>query len=290
MQCSSRFAAILTIALGCLIAPVARAQLTTFAQFFERDGDSAFSYTSSGTAGAGGSAGLATPNVAIYFQYLGITNLPADLAGIQNAHLAFTSFTSLGPTVSSNGFDNVFNGSGVNSAMITITRDTPAAEGNGSRTLLLQAVFTPFVFSGSGGSGALNASSLTGTVTFTSDFLGFQASVERDLALAFSSISPGLNIGANGFFSSFKAAGTGTFSSDHIVAVGPAPTLNIRARPGAMELSWPTNAVGYLLETNNSLTLPGWGVLASTFNIVATNYVVTNSSAGAAKFYRLHKP
>jgi hypothetical protein len=173
--------------------------------------------------------------------------------------------------------------------MITITRDTPAAEGNGGRTLLLQAVFTPFTFSGSGGSGALGASTLTGTVTFTSDFLGFQNSTERDLALAFSSISPGLSIGANGFFNNFTAAGTGSFSANNIVF--PGPTLNILALPGAMQLSWKTNAVGYLLETNHALTLPaGWGVLTSNFNIVASNYVVTNSNAGAAKFYRLHKP
>jgi hypothetical protein len=289
LRCSSRCASILIIVLGCLITPIVDAQLTTFAQFFERAGDNAFAYTSTGTAGAGGSAQLGTPSVAIYFEFMGSANLPADLAGIQNAHLAFSSFTTLGPTFSSNGFENIFNGSGVNSAMITITRDTPAAEGNGGRNLLLQAVFTPFTFSGSGGSGALGASTLTGTVTFTSDFLGFQNSTERDLALAFSSISPGLSIGANGFFNNFTAAGAGTFSANNIVF--PGPTLNIRALPGAMQLSWKTNAVGYLLETNHALTLPaGWGVLTSNFNIVASNYVVTNSAKDAAKFYRLHKP
>jgi hypothetical protein len=148
------------------------------------------------------------------------------------------------------------------------------------------------VFSGSGGGGALSASSLTGTVTFTSDFLAFQNSGERNLALAFSSISPGLYIGANGFFGDLTAAGTGTFSAQNFEnIVVPGPTLKIRALPGAMQLSWTTNAVGYLLETNNALTLPaGWDVLTSTFNVVATNYVVTNSTAGAARFYRLRKP
>jgi hypothetical protein len=291
-MCSSRFALVLTIALGCLIAPLARAQLTTFAQFFERGGNSAFSYISSGTAGAGGSATLSTASVAIYFQYMGFTNLPADLAGIQDAHLAFSSFTTLGPTAASSGFSEIFNGSGVNSAMITITRDTPAAEGNGSQTILLQAVFTPFAFSGSGGSGGFSASSFSGTVTFTSDFLGFQDSAKRDLALAFSSINPALSIGGNGFFNSFTAAGTGTFSSDSSKNIaGSGPTLNIHALPGAVQLSWTTNAVGYVLETNNALTLPaGWGVLTSNFNVVATSYVVTNSTTGAGRFYRLHKP
>ena len=207
-----------------LVAPLANAQLTTFAQFFQSTGGSPFSYTSSGTAGAGGSATMSATNVPIIFQYLGIANLPADLAGLQSAHLTFTSFTSLGPTISSNGFDNVFNGSGVNSAMITITRDTPAGEGNGSQTILLQVIFTPFTFSGSGGSGGLSASSLTGTVTFMSDFLTFPSSVERDLGLTFSSIVPGLSIGANGFFNSFTAAGTGTFSSNPVPIFIPEPS------------------------------------------------------------------
>ncbi len=220
----SRFAALLFITAGVLITPLANAQLTTFAQFIQSGTGSPFSYTSSGTAGAGGSASMTGTNVDIFFRYQGVANLPADLTGLQNAHLTFTSFTSLGPTVSSNGFDNVFNGSGVNSAMITITRDTPAAEGNGSQTILLQVIFTPFTFSGSGGSGGFSASSLSGTVTFMSDFLSFPSSVERDLGLSFSSIVPGLSIGANGFFNSFTAAGTGTFSSDPVPIFIPEPS------------------------------------------------------------------
>jgi hypothetical protein len=179
----ARLTTLFAITSGILLAPLANAQLTTFAQFIQSGTGSPFSYTSSGTAGAGGSASMSGTNVDIFFRYLGIANLPADLTGLQNAQLTFTSFTSLGPTVSSNGFDNIFNGSGVNSAMITITRDTPAAEGNGSQTILLRVVFTPFTFSGSGGSGGFNASSLSGTVTFSSDFLDFPSSVERDLGL-----------------------------------------------------------------------------------------------------------
>src|SRR5262249_1037465 len=153
-----------------------------------------------------------------------IVGLPADLSGIQSAHITFTSFTTLGPTVSSNGFDNIFNGSGANSAMITITRDTAAAEGNGSRTILLQGVFTPFTFSGSGGSGGFSASSISGTVTFSSDFLDFGAAIQRDIGLSFSSIVPSLSIGANGFFNNFSAAGTGTFSSNPVPVFIPEPS------------------------------------------------------------------
>ena len=172
-----------------------------------------------GTAGAGGSASMSATNLPIFFEYFGIADLPAELSGLQSAHLTFTSFTTLGPTTSGTGFDNIFDGSGVNSAMITMTRDTPASEGLGSKTILLEALFTPFTFSGSGGSDSFSASSLAGMVTFNSDFLTFSNSVERDLGLMFSSIDPSLGIGPNGFLDDFAAAGAGTFSSN------PVPTF-----------------------------------------------------------------
>lgn len=69
------------------------------------------------------------------------------------------------------------------------------------------------------------------------------------------------------------------------------PTLNIAALPGAVRLTWPTNATGYLLETNSALTLPtGWGVLTSNYNVLNTNYAVTDSMGSATQFYRLHRP
>jgi hypothetical protein len=220
-----RGAVLFSVAVSFVVAPFASAQLTTFAQFLQNGGGNAFNYTSQGTAGQpGGSASLSTSNTALFFTYTSIVGLPVDLTGIQNAHITFTSFTTLGPTVSSNGFDEVFNGSGGNSAMITISRDTPAAEGNGSRTILLQVIFTPFTFSGSGGSGAFSASSLSGSVTFASDFLDFSNTIQRDLGLSFSSISPPLSIGANGFFNSFTAAGTGTFSSNPVPMFIPEPS------------------------------------------------------------------
>jgi hypothetical protein len=69
------------------------------------------------------------------------------------------------------------------------------------------------------------------------------------------------------------------------------PTLNIAALPGAVRLTWTTNATGYLLETNSALTLPaGWGVLTSNYSVLNTNFAVTNALGPAARFYRLRKP
>jgi virginiamycin B lyase len=63
------------------------------------------------------------------------------------------------------------------------------------------------------------------------------------------------------------------------------PTLNIHSLPNSLVvLSWPTNAVGFLLQSK-SLVLGGtWTTISTTPSIVGTNYVVTNSSAGFSVF------
>jgi hypothetical protein len=67
--------------------------------------------------------------------------------------------------------------------------------------------------------------------------------------------------------------------------------LFIAALPGAVRLTWTTNATGYLLETNSALTLAAnWGVLTSNYSVLNTNYAVTNAVGDATRFYRLHKP
>lgn len=215
------FIAIFTLTAALVVTPLAEAQLTTFAQFNQSVGGNPFTYTHVGTAGSGGQATLSLSSpLAIDFRYLSIVGLPVDLNGLQAAHMTFTSFTSLGATVAGTGVSEIFNGGSI----ITITRDTPAAEGNGSRTILLQAIFTPYTFTGSGGSGGFSASSLSGTVTFSSDFLDFSSAIQRDVGVSFSSIIPGLSIDPSGFLSDFTAAATGTFSSNPTPVFIPEPS------------------------------------------------------------------
>ena len=59
-------------------------------------------------------------------------------------------------------------------------------------------------------------------MTFTSDFLDFTPTIERDLSISLSSILPSLSAstGANKALKSFKAVAGGQFSSD------PAPLIN----------------------------------------------------------------
>jgi hypothetical protein len=70
----------------------------------------------------------------------------------------------------------------------------------------------------------------------------------------------------------------------------PPPRLGIAALPGAVQLTWTTNSFGFVLETNRSVALPqGWGVLTTKYNILGTNYTVTDSIDDPARFYRLRK-
>ena len=104
-------------------------------------------------------------------------------------------------------------------------------------------------FTGSGSSGALKSdTTLNDTVTFTSDFLFFQSTIDRDYTLSFSSILAGFKTGSPprdpgvvldpkgpvaqrgpaGYLHSFTASGTGTFASD------PAPSVPDGASLGLM--------------------------------------------------------
>ncbi len=84
---------------------------------------------------------------------------------------------------------------------------------------LLSGTFTSATLFGSGSSAATSGS--TG-VTFTSDFLDFSNTVERDRGLTLTSITPSLSAhtGLNKALNSFRANVGGQFSSD------PAPLIN----------------------------------------------------------------
>lgn len=70
----------------------------------------------------------------------------------------------------------------------------------------------------------------------------------------------------------------------------PPPRLSIAALPEAVLVTWPTNALGYLLETNHAvLPTNGWGVLTTNYGVIGTNFAVTNAIGEAAQFYRLHR-
>jgi hypothetical protein len=63
-----------------------------------------------------------------------------------------------------------------------------------------------------------------------------------------------------------------------------------RIDPLNAQLSWPTNAVGWNVESAMSLPATTWQVLANNPAIVGTNYTVTVGMTNAHQFFRLHKP
>jgi hypothetical protein len=104
----------------------------------------------------------------------------------------------------------------LSTSAITIGGTTFAAGAN-----LLSGSFTlGTIFGGTNStSGSFSSATTSGaTITYTSDFLDFLPTLDRDFALSLTSITPGLNNSTNRALRTFKALSTGSFSTD------PAPT------------------------------------------------------------------
>jgi Carboxypeptidase regulatory-like domain len=201
-------------------ATLINAQTSTFAQFTQRSNSQDYAFlnnTSSGTFGT------VNNGSAISFTFLGVSGLPTALQGPQNATLTLSS-TTTAPASASVGtrvvqpFNSTFT--------IRITRDTPF---NG-RSNLLTAVVTPVGGSNpelSGDAGATSAGFTASTpvqnVVFTSDFISFSGSTNRNLGLTFTSVTPVYTLGGS-FVNSFTAAGAGSFAANQAPVFFLTPT------------------------------------------------------------------
>jgi hypothetical protein len=177
--------------------------------------------------------GISGAGIPVVFEYLSFGNdLPADLQGPQDATVTLTSSTMSDVAT---GFqqsidDQQVMGTGDLTDTLAITRDTPASEGTGSRTNLLSLTFTGQLFGEIGGlTPQLSGSTSAYTVDYTSDFLSFAGSTERDYAITFTSWTTDANDANDGlglmpstdnFFEAATAAGSGTFDSN-VVTVAP---------------------------------------------------------------------
>ncbi len=228
-------------------------QTTTFAQFFERFGTQDFIFTNNTTSAdfnavSGGSQ--------IFFIYSNITGLDPSLQGIQNARLFITTTTNQSATLGGGSVSQPLN----QIVTVQIIRDTPAPVGSGSRTNLLTAVFTPagntpaIVGSNGGNSATLSATTPDHNVTFTSDFLLFGLTSQRNLAFSFSSVAPSLGISGN-FLQSFAAAGSGTFASSPppVPFTTSAAGVSVGGRVTYSNGRAMSNASVYLTETDGTM-------------------------------------
>lgn len=214
-------------------------QNVTFAQFTQRPINGIitrdFVFTNNGATGsnAGASFQTITGGAPVRFEYSNITGLPAALQGQQNARIIITATTKLAATKSTEtpprdnqSFNQTFT--------IQIIRDVAAPSGTGSKTNLLTAVITPngnseasLAGDDATGSAGFSASTTAQNVTYTSDFITFGTvpTISRNLALAFSSVSPALSISSiNNFLNSFTANATGTFASNPLPTAIPEQT------------------------------------------------------------------
>lgn len=198
------FASILTVS----------GQTTTFAQFLEQNGTQDFVFTNNTSSAAFNTIGGGSP---IAFRYQNISGLPPALQGFQDAHMFVTTTTTQPGAPNGGNVVQPFN----QVVTVQIFRDTPApiGVGSGSRTNLLTAIISPNAnaptISGSNGGNSATFSATTPdhNVVFSSDFIGFGLTTDRNLGLSFSSVTPNLSLSGS-FLTSFTAAGTGTFASN----------------------------------------------------------------------------
>lgn len=207
----------------------------TFAQFSENDGTQDFVFTNNFFKRdfdlfGGGSATFNTVDNGSFvdFKYfpLIVSGLPQSLRGSQDAHLFLTATTSAPATLDGSVLNQPLN----QTFVISIIRDTaaPAGVGTGTRRNLLTATISPLTaiptLTGTSGnnSAGFSVSTPNHVVTYTSDFLIFSSTNQRNLAVSFSSINLPLAQSAGNFLRSFSAAGSGTFASDPApLSIGP---------------------------------------------------------------------
>lgn len=213
----------------------AQAQLVTFAQVLQKNGSNDFVFTNNG--GASATFGTIGGGVPVDFRYFNnIVGLPPSIQGFQDARLFMNAVTTAPGSTNGTTATQPFNG--VNTIQIIRDVAAPVDTGTGTRRNLLTITFStnttaPRINGEDGGFGAgFAATTPDNAVIFTSDFLTFPSSTQRNFGLTFSSLLPSLTIGAGSFLNSFAAAGTGTFSSNPVpTAGGPtAAAVNLSGR------------------------------------------------------------
>ncbi len=240
-------------AMTAILAGTAFAAPLTFAQYTSSAGANDFLFTNFGTHATFTTIAGGAP---VKFNYnpaniLG-GGLPAALLGQQDAHLTMNQYTNVPfiPLPAGPGQVNLqpMNTTGAgpcpgclppntNIMTIHITRDTPYLGLSNLLTIFFEDAF----ISGFKGGNSANESATTSAalplhVTFSSDFLNFTGTVDRDLALAFTALTPAYgDFGA--FLASFAAASAGSFASDPPPTFVPEPLSLVLIGSGLLGVS-----------------------------------------------------
>ena len=223
-----RTALLAAVMLGALSASAAHATVITFAQYIEQK-------TSAGgnlqfTAGTG-SANLhayhQTVGDPVFFSFLGVAGLPADLLTPQSPLLRFNVGTGAATTAAAQSTAISHSGTLLTQAFnqpftmsFTRTTDYVFHGVDFGRNLLTVSVAaatsTPTIVTTAGAhSAAMSFDNSNYMVSFSSDFLSFKPGAAEDGSLSFSAATPTFAKGTK-FLRSFRADSTGTFDSDPV--------------------------------------------------------------------------
>ena len=236
------------LAAGLLAATPSAAVITTFASFsatpivFKNSGTggSNATYTSNGTGGtfytttsaAGVRPGLTTPGtVATTFSFLQAPLAPYCTNCAANFTFFASTVASPAQTFAGFDFEQHLSGSFSFTSVAGITIHGITYHN------LLTGTFTNMTIAGaaggsSGGASASTTSTPAGAIVYTSDFLSFVPTTNRDLSISLSAIvsrvsnvDKGLNFVNGKALRSFRATSTGSFSTD------PAPLITVLPEP-----------------------------------------------------------
>jgi hypothetical protein len=196
----------------------------TFAQF-QQDSAAKFTFTNNSLS----SSNLElTATLPVTFDFLvpNLTGLvvPPSTNGIK-ATLVMTAIAEPAVVVSGNVIEDY------SSVSMSFTDDVAGADFGKNLLTVVSTTTGTFTSKTNANSGSLNGDTGGGdTVTFTSDFLYFNATTTRDYDLSFSALNPKMIIATStashqtvGYPESWTANGTGTFASSPAPSENPAP-------------------------------------------------------------------
>ena len=140
----------------------------------------------------------------------------------------------------------------------------------------------------------LNTTATFGSVTVTNGALvwdlGTLASGAGATLTITASATQSGTFANNFYYSGGSGLAIYTAPSDLVVVEPPRPQLTIRLLSADVELSWPTNASAFHLQSAESLAPAAWANLTNTPAASADLYRVTIGAPDATKYYRLVKP
>ena len=140
----------------------------------------------------------------------------------------------------------------------------------------------------------LNTTATFGSVTVTNGALvwdlGTLASGAGATLTITASATQSGTFANNFYYSGGSGLAIYTAPSDLVVVEPPRPQLTIRLLSADVELSWPTNASAFRLQSADSIAPAAWANLTNTPAASADLYRVTIGAPDATKYYRLVKP